>query len=643
MKSYYNFDVIVVGGGHAGVEAAAAAGRMNQKTLLISDNLDTLGQMSCNPAIGGIGKGQLVREIDAMDGVIGVAADLSGIQFRTLNSSKGAAVRSTRAQIDRILYRKSIAKILKKQPNISFFQEKVEDLIINHDKVVGIITQQGIKFHTKSVIIATGTFLNGKIHIGMKNFSAGRAAEKSSIALAEKLYGLDLPRGRLKTGTPPRIDIKSIDFTKMQIQEGDAETPYFSFLKEQDDSAIKHPKQLNCHIAYTNEKTHEIIKQGLVDSPLYSEYKTINSTGPRYCPSIEDKIMRFSDKDRHQIFIEPEGLHSGEIYPNGISTSLDEDTQIKLIHSIPGMEKAFITRLGYAIEYDFFDPRHLQNNLETQSIKGLYFAGQINGTTGYEEAAAQGLVAGINAALENQEKEPWIPKRNDSYIGVMIDDLHTLGTTEPYRMFTSRAEYRIILREDNADERLTSLGHELGAVSDKRLCVLEKKQKLVAGICAQLKQEYIYPEHANSKKLPIILSKEVSLFDLLKRPEFKINHITDHKLYEFNFPIKTNSYLQKIIKNKIEILSKYEGYIKRQDLEITKLKKSENLSLDGIDYDSILGLSNEVKEKLNLFKPGTIGAASRISGITPASISLLLVHLKKHKIAKQKNLQSNLG
>lgn len=627
MIFHENFDVIVVGGGHAGTEAALAAARMGMNTLLLTHNMDTLGQMSCNPAIGGIGKGHLVKEIDALGGAMAQAIDKGGIQFRTLNSSKGPAVRATRAQADRALYKAAIQNTLQNQENLKIFQQSCDDLIVENDRVTGVVTQMGLRFSAPSVVLTVGTFLGGQIHIGLENFKGGRAGDPPSIALADRLRELPFRVDRLKTGTPPRIDARTVDFSKMQEQPGDAPTPVFSFMGKQSD----HPQQIPCYITYTNEKTHDVIRKNLHRSPMYSG--VIEGIGPRYCPSIEDKIVRFADKDKHQIFVEPEGLTSYELYPNGISTSLPFDVQLEIVQSITGFENAHICRPGYAIEYDFFDPRDLKQSLETKFIDGLFFAGQINGTTGYEEAGAQGLIAGMNAALQVQGKESWTPRRDEAYVGVLIDDLATLGTKEPYRMFTSRAEYRLLLREDNADIRLTEKGRELGLVNDERWQEFNEKMEVIAKEKQRIKDTWIHKDHAMVNKVNELLKtplvREASLEELLRRPEVRYNDLMAIEGLGSEF---TNQ----AALEQVEIHTKYAGYIARQQDEINKqLRHEETILPKEFDYKTVSGLSNEVVAKLIDARPDTIGQASRISGITPAAISLLLVYLKKQGLLRK--------
>lgn len=615
------FDVIVIGGGHAGTEAAMAASRMGSNTLLISHNIETLGQMSCNPAIGGIGKGHLVKEIDALGGLMAKATDKGGIQFRRLNASKGPAVRATRAQADRVLYKAAVRFALENQPDLKLFQQAVTDLIFENDQLVGVETEMGLKFRAKTVVLTTGTFLGGLIHIGLENYQGGRAGDPPANKLSRRLRELPFRVDRLKTGTPPRIDGRSIDFSVLEEQPGDVPIPTFSFLGKASD----HPRQISCYITHTNEKTHDIIRSGFERSPMFTG--VIEGVGPRYCPSIEDKVNRFADKDSHQIFVEPEGLTTHEIYPNGISTSLPFDIQLQFVRSMKGFENAFIVRPGYAIEYDFFDPRDLKASLETKFINGLFFAGQINGTTGYEEAAAQGLIAGMNAALQVQGKDSWSPGREEAYIGVMIDDLITRGTQEPYRMFTSRAEYRLILREDNADLRLTAKGRELGLVDDERWRIFSEKQELVEEEIKRLKTTRISPEAMTEEEalrvLKKPLSKVSSLYDILRRPEVSYDSLT-------SLSAAGDKLNDRVAAEQVEIQTKYAGYIKRQLEEIEKLKRYENkLIPQNFDYSQMHALSTEVREKLQTGQPETIGQASRIPGVTPAAVSLLLIFLKK--------------
>ena len=623
------FDVIVIGGGHAGTEAALAAARMGSQVLLLSHNIETLGQMSCNPAIGGIGKSHLVKEVDALGGAMALAADRGGIQFRILNARKGPAVRATRAQADRVLYKAAIRGILENQPNLTLFQASVDDLIIdesgNKPAIAGVITNIGVKFQARSVVLAAGTFLGGKIHIGLDHHSGGRAGDPPSIALADRLRELPFRVDRLKTGTPPRIDAKTVDFSELQEQKGDTPLPVMSFLGEVSD----HPRQVSCYITHTNERTHQIISEGLDRSPMYTG--VIEGTGPRYCPSIEDKIHRFADKTSHQIFIEPEGLNTHELYPNGISTSLPFDIQMRMVRSIKGFESAHMTRAGYAIEYDFFDPRDLTPGLETRFIDGLFFCGQINGTTGYEEAAAQGLLAGANASLKIQQKDPWCPGREQAYTGVMVDDLITLGTQEPYRMFTSRAEYRLTLREDNADLRLTEIGRELGLVDEQRWRAFSEKQEIIAREQQRLANTWIQADSAAAKKLNSKLknplSHEYNLADLLKRPELTLDDIGD---------ATGTQIAHQQAREQLEISAKYAGYINRQKDDIDKLRRNEATLIPAdFDFTRVSGLSNEVVQKLTDARPENLGRAGRVPGVTPAAISLLLVHLKKLDLAQK--------
>ncbi|WP_263322462.1 tRNA uridine-5-carboxymethylaminomethyl(34) synthesis enzyme MnmG [Endozoicomonas sp. Mp262] len=617
------FDVIVIGGGHAGTEAALASARMGVKTLLLTHNIETLGMMSCNPAIGGIGKSHLVKEVDALGGAMALATDKGGIQFRVLNARKGPAVRATRAQADRSLYKAAIRTILENQENLWIFQQSADDLILGegsvHNQVRGVVTNMGVRFLAPNVVLTAGTFLGGKIHIGLDNHSGGRVGDPPSIALAERLRSLPLRVERLKTGTPPRIDARSVDFSVMELQPGDTPIPVMSYMG----SVTDHPEQVCCHITHTNESTHELIRGGLNRSPMFTG--VIEGVGPRYCPSIEDKITRFADKASHQIFLEPEGLSTHELYPNGISTSLPFDVQINLVRSIRGLENAHITRPGYAIEYDYFDPRDLHYSLETKAIGGLFFAGQINGTTGYEEAAAQGLLAGLNAALRAQDKESWCPRRDEAYIGVLVDDLITNGTSEPYRMFTSRAEYRLILREDNADLRLTEKGRELGLVGDKRWAAFCDKKERIEKEAARLRSTYIQPNSEATRKIEAKLtnpiSREYSLLELLRRPEMKYSDIAG-----LSGEPETNPQ----VTEQVEIQTKYQGYIDRQTDEIERLRRYENTRIpEDLDFKKIKGLSNEIRQKLLEHKPETLGRASRIQGMTPAAVSLLLIHLKK--------------
>ncbi|NIF24490.1 MULTISPECIES: tRNA uridine-5-carboxymethylaminomethyl(34) synthesis enzyme MnmG [Pantoea] len=621
------FDVIVIGGGHAGTEAAMAAARMGQQTLLLTHNIDTLGQMSCNPAIGGIGKGHLVKEVDALGGLMATAIDKGGIQFRILNSSKGPAVRATRAQADRVLYRQAVRTALENQPNLMIFQQAVDDLIVENDRVVGAVTQMGLKFRAKTVVLTVGTFLDGKIHIGLDNYSGGRAGDPPSIPLAKRLRALPLRVSRLKTGTPPRIDARTIDFSVLSPQHGDNPMPVFSFMG----SAEQHPQQVPCWITYTNEKTHDVIRNNLDRSPMYAGI--IEGIGPRYCPSIEDKVMRFADRNAHQIFLEPEGLTSNEVYPNGISTSLPFDVQMQIVRSMKGMENAKIVRPGYAIEYDFFDPRDLKMTLESKYIQGLFFAGQINGTTGYEEAAAQGLLAGLNAARQAADKEGWAPRRDQAYMGVLVDDLCTLGTKEPYRMFTSRAEYRLMLREDNADLRLTETGRELGLVDDARWARFNEKLEAIELERQRLRDIWVHPKSDSVEEINGVLSaeltKEASGEDLLRRPEMTYQQLTSLSVF-------APALADEQAAEQVEIQVKYAGYIARQQDEIERQLRNENTVLPAdLNYSQVSGLSNEVIAKLNDHKPASIGQASRISGVTPAAISILLIYLKKQGLLRK--------
>ena len=622
------YDVIVIGGGHAGTEASLAAARMGASTLLLTHNIETLGQMSCNPAIGGIGKSHLVKEVDALGGAMAEATDLGGIQFRVLNARKGPAVRATRAQADRALYRAAIRGILERQENLEIFQQAADDLIVEGERVVGVVTNAGIRFRAKTVVITAGTFLGGRIHIGLDSHSGGRAGDPPSIALAERLRELPFRVERLKTGTPPRIDARSVDFSGLEEQWGDAPTPVMSYLG----SRAQHPRQVCCWITHTNQRTHEVIQGGLDRSPMYSG--VIEGIGPRYCPSIEDKVHRFADKDSHQIFVEPEGLTTNELYPNGISTSLPFDVQVELVHSIRGFERAHITRPGYAIEYDFFDPRDLLPSLETKFIQGLYFAGQINGTTGYEEAAAQGLLAGANAALQAQEREAWCPRRDQAYLGVLVDDLITSGTKEPYRMFTSRAEYRLLLREDNADLRLTERGRELGLVGDERWQAFCDKREAIELEEQRLRETWVHPKTpqaaAAEAKLPQPLAREYSLMDLLRRPELGYADVA---------VLKGEPVGDERVAEQVEIAAKYAGYIDRQREEIERLQAYEDTPIPAdFDYTDVSGLSSEVKQKLGDTRPDTLARASRIPGVTPAAVSLLLIQLKKRGLLTRKKV-----